>query len=88
MHLSRADQDSLRALVEYDPSDLQPASSLVSQILPQCPPDLTMLDGDVVQLRQETKALTLCSYVIVSCMLCRELKVQLPDWTQSYAADH
>ncbi|WVQ97880.1 hypothetical protein IAU59_004996 [Kwoniella sp. CBS 9459] len=35
----------LRRLVEYDPTDLLPASKLVSQVLPQCQPDLPLLEG-------------------------------------------
>ncbi|OCF59040.1 hypothetical protein L486_03538 [Kwoniella mangroviensis CBS 10435] len=37
---------SLRSLVSYDPTDLHPASRLVSQVLPQCSPDLPLLEGD------------------------------------------
>jgi hypothetical protein len=37
---------TIRALVEYDPSDLKRASVLVNQALPQCPPDLPLLDGE------------------------------------------
>ncbi|KAK8846786.1 hypothetical protein IAR55_005874 [Kwoniella newhampshirensis] len=34
----------LRGLVGYDPTDLAPTSKLVMQALPQCPPDLTLLE--------------------------------------------
>jgi metal transporter CNNM len=37
---------TIRALVEYDPTDLKPASTLVTQVLPQCPPDLPLLEGE------------------------------------------
>ena len=40
------DDPSLRALVEYDPTDLKPASALITQVLPQCPPDLNLLEGE------------------------------------------
>ncbi|ORX34416.1 hypothetical protein BD324DRAFT_635793 [Kockovaella imperatae] len=36
---------TLRALVGYDSSDLKPASALVTQPLPQCPPDLPLLEA-------------------------------------------
>jgi len=36
---------SIRALVGYDTSDLKPASALVVQALPQCPPDLPLLEA-------------------------------------------
>ncbi|RSH90330.1 hypothetical protein EHS25_001664 [Saitozyma podzolica] len=36
---------TIRALVEYDPTDLKPASTLVTQVLPQCPPDLPLLEA-------------------------------------------
>jgi metal transporter CNNM len=37
---------TIRALVEYDPTDLKPASTLVTQVLPQCSPDLPLLEGE------------------------------------------
>ncbi|RXK37609.1 hypothetical protein M231_05151 [Tremella mesenterica] len=36
---------TIRSLVEYDPTDLHPISTLVERVLPQCPPDLSLLDG-------------------------------------------
>lgn len=36
---------TIRNLVGYDCSDLRPVSSLMSQVLPQCPPDLTLIEG-------------------------------------------
>ncbi|OCF37506.1 hypothetical protein I316_00631 [Kwoniella heveanensis BCC8398] len=36
---------TLRRLVEYDPTDLLPASVLVAQVLPQCQPDLPLLEA-------------------------------------------
>ncbi|WVQ84079.1 hypothetical protein IAT38_006224 [Cryptococcus sp. DSM 104549] len=36
---------TIRALVGYDPTDLLPASSLVTQALPQCPPDLSLIEA-------------------------------------------
>ncbi|OCF42314.1 hypothetical protein I317_03817 [Kwoniella heveanensis CBS 569] len=36
---------TLRRLVEYDPTDLLPASKLVAQVLPQCQPDLPLLEA-------------------------------------------
>ncbi|WWC67714.1 uncharacterized protein I206_101626 [Kwoniella pini CBS 10737] len=36
---------TLRSLVSYDPTDLHPASRLISQVLPQCPPDLPLLEA-------------------------------------------
>jgi hypothetical protein len=38
---------TIRNLVGYDSSDLRPVSSLMSQILPQCPPDLTLIEGEL-----------------------------------------
>lgn len=35
----------IRALVGYDTSDLKSASALVTQALPQCPPDLPLLEA-------------------------------------------
>ncbi|KAK1926456.1 hypothetical protein DB88DRAFT_481900 [Papiliotrema laurentii] len=35
----------IRSLVGYDTSDLKPASVFVSQALPQCPPDLPLLEA-------------------------------------------
>ncbi|KAK4687870.1 metal transporter CNNM, partial [Tremellales sp. Uapishka_1] len=35
----------IRGLVGYDPTDLRPASTLITQILPQCPPDLSLLEA-------------------------------------------
>jgi hypothetical protein len=39
---------TIRALVEYDPTDLQPISTLVTQALPQCTPDLPLLEGTFI----------------------------------------
>ncbi|WWC87121.1 uncharacterized protein L201_002007 [Kwoniella dendrophila CBS 6074] len=36
---------TLRALVSYDPTDLLPASRLIAQVLPQCSPDLPLLEA-------------------------------------------
>nr|XP_031857385.1 uncharacterized protein CI109_007207 [Kwoniella shandongensis]KAA5524457.1 hypothetical protein CI109_007207 [Kwoniella shandongensis] len=36
---------TIRGLVGYDPTDLAPASKLVMQALPQCPPDLTLFEA-------------------------------------------
>nr|XP_018265702.1 uncharacterized protein I303_02074 [Kwoniella dejecticola CBS 10117]OBR87860.1 hypothetical protein I303_02074 [Kwoniella dejecticola CBS 10117] len=36
---------TLRSLISYDPTDLHPASRLISQVLPQCPPDLPLLEA-------------------------------------------
>jgi metal transporter CNNM len=36
---------TIRGLVGYDASDLQPVSALATQMLPQCPPDLTLIEG-------------------------------------------
>lgn len=35
----------IRALVGYDVSDPKPVSSFVHQTLPQCPPDLSLVEG-------------------------------------------
>lgn len=43
---------TIRALVEYDPTDLKPVSYLMSQVLPQCPPDLPLLEGTYISSRQ------------------------------------
>jgi len=40
----------IRALVGYDPSDLFPASRFITQVLPQCPPDLTLVEGRLSHL--------------------------------------
>ncbi|WWD00346.1 hypothetical protein V866_007258 [Kwoniella sp. B9012] len=42
---TRTSTYTLRSLVSYDPTDLHPASSLVSQVLPQCSPDLPLLEA-------------------------------------------
>jgi metal transporter CNNM len=36
---------TIRNLVGYDCTDLKPVSSIMSQMLPQCPPDLTLIEG-------------------------------------------
>ncbi|ORY27814.1 hypothetical protein BCR39DRAFT_537401, partial [Naematelia encephala] len=36
---------TIRDLVFYDPTDLRPVSSLISNPLPQCPPDLPLLEA-------------------------------------------
>ncbi|WRT64991.1 uncharacterized protein IL334_001932 [Kwoniella shivajii] len=41
----RSSTYTLRRLVSYDPTDLSPASKLVSQVLPQCSPDLPLLEA-------------------------------------------
>lgn len=35
----------LRNLVDYDISEAKPVSALVSLVLPQCPPDLSLVEG-------------------------------------------
>ncbi|KAK6903962.1 hypothetical protein I203_107473 [Kwoniella mangroviensis CBS 8507] len=42
---ARTSTYTLRSLVSYDPTDLHPASRLVSQVLPQCSPDLPLLEA-------------------------------------------
>lgn len=36
----------IRALVGYDVSEPQPVSAFVHQALPQCPPDLSLVEGE------------------------------------------
>ncbi|WVW78683.1 hypothetical protein I302_100643 [Kwoniella bestiolae CBS 10118] len=42
---SRTSTYTLRSLVSYDPTDLLPASRLIAQVLPQCSPDLPLLEA-------------------------------------------
>jgi hypothetical protein len=43
----------LRALVGYDTAKPQPVASLVTQALPQCPPDLSLVEGELLRRREE-----------------------------------
>ncbi|WWD07906.1 hypothetical protein V865_006013 [Kwoniella europaea PYCC6329] len=45
VYYTRTSTYTLRSLVSYDPTDLHPASSLVSQVLPQCSPGLPLLEA-------------------------------------------
>ena len=53
--------------MEYDPSDLASTSALITQALPQCPPDLGLLEGKDCILGMAEIDFACSSDGVVSC---------------------